>query len=192
MNALQLVLKPDAQGWAVGLTDGRELARFRGSWFEVARAALPRQRHEGLASPSCRERRFPSNLGWLLAGRRADRVRLGVGSGFVLPTVPHRPRVLRRLAEALVALGFVLPLLAPSRSSASSFVIRREANAGGPQPNQARQDQAPPQPTAAAPSRPDVRPTTDGASVLVLLILTLNSAVMLIRVTNSPPRWMKD
>jgi len=30
MNALRLILKPNADGWAVGLTDGRELARFRG------------------------------------------------------------------------------------------------------------------------------------------------------------------
>jgi hypothetical protein len=28
MNALRLILKPNAHGWAVGLTDGRELARF--------------------------------------------------------------------------------------------------------------------------------------------------------------------
>jgi hypothetical protein len=30
MNALRLILKRTAHGWAVGLTDGRELARFRG------------------------------------------------------------------------------------------------------------------------------------------------------------------
>ena len=30
MNALRLILKPTAHGWAVCLTDGRELARFRG------------------------------------------------------------------------------------------------------------------------------------------------------------------
>ena len=30
MNALRLILKPNAHGWAVCLTDGRELARFRG------------------------------------------------------------------------------------------------------------------------------------------------------------------
>jgi hypothetical protein len=30
MNALRLILKPKAHGWAVGLTNGRELARFRG------------------------------------------------------------------------------------------------------------------------------------------------------------------
>ena len=28
--ALRLILKPNAHGWADGLTDGRELARFRG------------------------------------------------------------------------------------------------------------------------------------------------------------------
>jgi hypothetical protein len=44
----------------------------------------------------------------------------------------------------------------------------------------------------AAPSRPDVRSTADDASVLVLLVLTLNSAVMLIRVASDPPSWMKD
>jgi hypothetical protein len=30
MHALALMLKPIDQGWAVALTDGRELARFRG------------------------------------------------------------------------------------------------------------------------------------------------------------------
>lgn len=30
MNALRLILRPTAHGWAVGLTDGRELARFGG------------------------------------------------------------------------------------------------------------------------------------------------------------------
>jgi hypothetical protein len=80
---------------------------------------------------------------------------------------------------ALLALGFVLPLLAPSRSSASSLIVRREANAGGLQPNHPRHDQVSPQLTAAAPSRPDVRPT-EGASLQVLFVLTLNSAAMLI------------
>jgi hypothetical protein len=30
MNALLLMLKPISHGWAVRLSDGRELARFRG------------------------------------------------------------------------------------------------------------------------------------------------------------------
>jgi hypothetical protein len=30
MNALCLILKPAGHGWAVCLTDGREVARFRG------------------------------------------------------------------------------------------------------------------------------------------------------------------
>lgn len=30
MNALALMLKPIDHGWAVALTDGRELVRFRG------------------------------------------------------------------------------------------------------------------------------------------------------------------
>ena len=30
MNALRLILKPIAHGWTVYLTDGREVARFRG------------------------------------------------------------------------------------------------------------------------------------------------------------------
>jgi hypothetical protein len=38
----------------------------------------------------------------------------------------------------------------------------------------------------------DVRSTADDASVLVLLVLTLNSAAMIIRVASSPPSWMKD
>jgi hypothetical protein len=128
----------------------------------------------------------------VLAVQRREAVRLGAGSGLAGPAPSHPLRVPRRLAVALLALGFVLPLLAPSRSSASSLILRREANAGGLQPNHSRHDQVPPQLTAAVPSRPDVRPTADGASVLVLLVLTLNSAVMLIRVASSPPSWMKD
>ena len=30
MNSLAITLRPILWGWAVGLTDGRELARFRG------------------------------------------------------------------------------------------------------------------------------------------------------------------
>ena len=30
MNAVAVILKPVEQGWAVALTDGRELARFTG------------------------------------------------------------------------------------------------------------------------------------------------------------------
>ena len=32
MNVLAIVLKPLPFGWALCLTDGRELARFRGPW----------------------------------------------------------------------------------------------------------------------------------------------------------------
>jgi hypothetical protein len=32
MNALAVMLKPILWGWTVSLTDGRELARFRGPW----------------------------------------------------------------------------------------------------------------------------------------------------------------
>ncbi len=142
--------------------------------------------------PIRQEGRLSGNGGRLLAGPGPDTVRLGAGSGFAGPARSHRPRVPRRLAVALLALGFLLPLLAPSRSSACSLIVRREANAGGLQPNHPRHDQVPPQLTAAAPSRPEVRPTADGASVLVLLALTLNSAVMLIRLVSSPPSWIKD
>jgi hypothetical protein len=38
----------------------------------------------------------------------------------------------------------------------------------------------------------EVRSTADDASVLVLLVLTLNSAAMIIRVASCPPSWMKD
>ena len=34
MNALAIKLKPILWGWAVCLTDGRELARFRGPWAQ--------------------------------------------------------------------------------------------------------------------------------------------------------------
>jgi hypothetical protein len=71
-------------------------------------------------------------------------------------------------------------------------VVRRETHAGSPESHHARDAQVLPHSAVAAPSRPDVRSTADGASVLVLLVLTLNSAVMLIRVASSPPSWMKD
>lgn len=128
----------------------------------------------------------------MLAGERREAVRLGAGSGFAGPAASHPLRVPRRLAVALLALGFVLPLLAPSRSSASSLIVRREANAGGLQPNHPRHDQVPPQLTAAAPSRPDVPSTAERASLPVLLVLALNSAAMVIRLVSSPPSWMKD
>jgi hypothetical protein len=96
------------------------------------------------------------------------------------------------LALALLALGFVLPLLAPNQSWASSLVDRHKTHAGSPQSHQASHAQLPPDTAVAAPSRPDVRSTAEGASVLVLLVLTVNSAAMLIRVASSPPSWMKD
>ena len=80
------------------------------------------------------------------------------------------------LAVALIAVGFATSLLAPNQSSASS-------------PRHAR---VPPRAAVAAPSRTDVRSATDDASVLILLVLTLNSAGMVIRVASSPPTWMKD
>jgi hypothetical protein len=104
----------------------------------------------------------------------------------------HRLGVPRRLAVALLALGFVLPLLAPNQSWASSLVARHETHAGSPQSHHARRAQVPPHTAVAAPSRPDVRSAADGASVLVLVVLTLNSAGMLIRVASSPPSWIKD
>jgi hypothetical protein len=47
MNALALMIRPTHHGWAVYLTDGRELARFRGRGSKW----LPGQRHEGSADP---------------------------------------------------------------------------------------------------------------------------------------------
>ena len=90
---------------------------------------------------------------------------------------------------ALLALGFVLPLLAPNESWASSLV--HETQAGSPQSHRARHAQVPPRIAVAAPSRPDVRSAANGAYVLVLLVLTLNSVVMLVRVASSLPSWMK-
>jgi hypothetical protein len=92
---------------------------------------------------------------------------------------------------ALLAFGCVLPLLAPSRSSASSLVVGRETDAGNPQSHHAH-DQVPPRQTAAVPGRPDAPPPAEGGSLPVLLILALNSAVMLIRLVSSPPNWIKD
>ena len=128
----------------------------------------------------------------MLAVQRREAVRLGAGSGLAGPAPSHPLRVPRRLAVALLALGCVLSLLAPNQSSASSLVVRRETHAGSPQSHHARHDQVPPQLTAAVPSRPDVRSVADGASVLVLLFLALNSVAMVIRVASSPPSWMRD
>jgi len=66
-----------------------------------------------------------------------------------------------------------------------------ETQAGSPQSHRARHAQVPPRIAVAAPSRPDVRSAADGAYVLVLLVLTLNSVVMLVRVASSLPSWMK-
>jgi hypothetical protein len=124
-------------------------------------------------------------------GQRPDTVALRAGVEFAGPDLWQRSRVPRRFAVALLALGLVVPLLAPSRSSAFSLVVGREVKAGDLQLNHRRHDQVPPQLTAAASSRARVHPRTDDASVLVVLILALNSAVMLIRVASSPPSWMK-
>jgi hypothetical protein len=121
-----------------------------------------------------------------------ETVRLGYGSGFAGPAPSHRLGVLRRLVVALLALGCVVSLLAPNQSWASSLVAGHEDRAGRPQSHYARQAQVPPHTARAVPSRPDVRSTADGVSVLVLLILALNSAGMLIRVVSSPPSWIKD
>ncbi len=164
-----------------------------GSWFEVARAALPRPRHQRPADPSARQQgRCSANAGHPLAGQPPDTVALGAGSGFAGPARSHRLGVPRRLVVALLALGCVLPLVAPSRSSAFSLVVRREANAHTLQSHHPRHAQLASQLTAAAPTRPDAPPSADGASVPVLLVLTLNSAAMLIRVVSSPPSWMRD
>jgi hypothetical protein len=81
-------------------------------------------------------------------------------------------RLRPRLTVAVLALGCVLPLLAPSQSWASGLVV-------------------PPHLTAAAPSRPDM-PSSEGAFLPVLLVLALNSAAMVIRLVSSPPSWLKD
>jgi hypothetical protein len=128
----------------------------------------------------------------VLARQHREGVRLGAGSGLAGPAPSHRLRVPRRLVLALLALGCGLPLLAPNQSSASSLVVRRETYAGSRQSHRARHARVPPHLTAAAPRRPDVPSTADGASLLVLLVLALNSAVMLIRLVSSPPSWIKD
>jgi hypothetical protein len=54
MDALRLILKPNVHGWAVGLTDGRELARFRGpgsKWRALRYLPAPRRP----SNPSCRQ-----------------------------------------------------------------------------------------------------------------------------------------
>jgi hypothetical protein len=127
----------------------------------------------------------------VLAGLRRETVRLGARSGLAGPARSHRLGVPRRLAAALLAFGCVLSLLAPSHSSASNLVARREAHAGSLRPHYARHDEVPPRLTAAAPSQPDVPSTADGASLLVL-VLALNSAGMLIRLVSAPPSWIKD
>jgi hypothetical protein len=71
-------------------------------------------------------------------------------------------------------------------------MVRRETNAGSLRSYHARHAQAPPHLTAAATSRPDVPSIADGASVLLLLVLALNSAAMVIRLLSAPPSWMKD
>jgi hypothetical protein len=128
----------------------------------------------------------------VLAGQRRAAVRLGAGLGLAGPAPSHPPRVPRRFVLALLTLGCAFLLLAPSHSSASSLVVRREARARSLRPNYAGHNEVPPRLTATERSRSDVRPTADRASLLVLLVLALNSAVMLFRLGSSPPSWMKD
>jgi hypothetical protein len=162
------------------------------SWFEVACAALPRQRHKGSADPGCRqEGGFTADGGHVLAGQRRKTVRLDA-LGLAGPALSHWLQVPRRLVLALLAFGCVLPLLVPSRSSACSLVVRGAPCVGSQRSNHARHDQVPPRPPAAAPSRPDAPPPAEGGSLPVLLILALNSAVMLIRLVSSAPSWIKD
>jgi hypothetical protein len=40
MNTLSVILKPSSAGWLIYLTDGREVARFRGLGSHPASAAL--------------------------------------------------------------------------------------------------------------------------------------------------------
>ena len=127
----------------------------------------------------------------MLAGQRRAAVRLGAGLRLAGPAPSHRLRVPRRSVLALLALGCAFSLLAPSHSSASSLVVPREAHARSPRPNHARHDEVPPRLTAAERSRSNERPTAERASLPVLLVLALNSAV-LIRLVSSPPSWIKD
>jgi hypothetical protein len=127
----------------------------------------------------------------VLAGQRRKTLRLGASSRFARPALSHWLRVPRRSAAALLALGCALPLLAPSRSSACSLVVRGTACVGSQRPNHALHDQLPPPSNAAAPSQPDA-PPSEGAFLPVLLVLALNSAAMLIRLVSSRPSWIKD
>jgi hypothetical protein len=84
-----------------------------------------------------------------------------------------------------------VPLLAPSRSSACSLVVRDAPRVASQRPIYPRHDHVPPDLTVAAHSQPDV-PPSEGAFLSVLLGLALNSAAMVIRLVSSPPSWMKD
>jgi hypothetical protein len=168
---------------------GRSLPR---SWLEVARAALPGQRHERLVGPGC------CHNGGSTAKQVHGLVRLGRETvracsrpGFAGAPASHRRRVPRRLAVALLVLG-CMSLLTPHQSLASSLLAREESHAGSPQSRQTRPAQGPRHTAGGASSRADVRSTSDDTSVLILVVLTLNSALMLIRVASSPPGWIKD
>jgi hypothetical protein len=123
----------------------------------------------------------------VLADQRRETVWLGTDAG---SAGPHR-RVLRRVAVALLASSCVLPLLAPSRSSACSLVVRDAPCVASQQPIYPRHDHVPPRSNAAARSQPDV-PSSEPAFLPVLLVLALNSTAMVIRLVSSPPSWMKD
>jgi hypothetical protein len=65
MKTLSMMIKPIRHGWAVQLTDGRELARFLGPgsrWRALRYAA----RATGHLNPSRRQPSFPA---WSGAGR---------------------------------------------------------------------------------------------------------------------------
>jgi hypothetical protein len=58
MTAVALMLRPTGDGWAVYLTDGRELARYRGL-YSRRRAERFLERYVGSLVPDRASRRWP-------------------------------------------------------------------------------------------------------------------------------------
>jgi hypothetical protein len=91
----------------------------------------------------------------------------------------------------LLAVGCGLSLLVPSASSASGLVVRDGRDAPVLRPISARRDQVVPRLAVVTRRRSAAHPSADGASLPVLLLLALSSAVMVIQLVSSPPAWIK-
>jgi hypothetical protein len=133
-----------------------------------------------------------THWGPVQAGRRGQPLWPAARSAFAGAAPSNRRRIPGRSVLSLLALACAMSLIAANQSSAAGFVVRRDQSARSLRPHAPRRDEIPPPFSPAVHNQPDARPTADGASLPVLLVLALNSAVVLIRLVSAPPSWMRD